>query len=265
VESVSLAPLEDLAARAPADVGDSPPYNSDIGRMSSDNSDTAPSPSDIPHSGDCGMHNSHRIAPASDIPHSGDSPSDNSHIAASPPHNSHIAVHDADISHRPGDDFNRRGDVRAILVQSGWALVKPGDNEHWRRPGKSSGNHSATLNDGVFYVFSANSAPFEPNRAYSPFAVCTLMNHGDDYEAAARSLREAGYGDDPALLCDPGVDISGIMRMSVAQGASPSYNAHPGQMSDSPVARASDVLDELLSGHVASRTLKVWICQSRSL
>jgi hypothetical protein len=26
---------------------------------------------------------------------------------------------------RPGDEFNRRGDVRALLREHGWALVKP--------------------------------------------------------------------------------------------------------------------------------------------
>jgi len=46
---------------------------------------------------------------------------------------------------RPGDDFNERGDVRAVLRRHGWVLVKGGDNEYWRRPGKTAG-WSATLN-----------------------------------------------------------------------------------------------------------------------
>ncbi len=40
---------------------------------------------------------------------------------------------------RPGDDFNRRGDVRAVLQRHGWALAQAGDNQYWRRPGKTSG------------------------------------------------------------------------------------------------------------------------------
>jgi len=59
-------------------------------------------------------------------------------------------------SDRPGDDFNARGDVRAILEQHGWVRTKGGQNEYWRRPGKPSGEKgwSATLKDNVFYVFS---------------------------------------------------------------------------------------------------------------
>ncbi|MFN7428995.1 MAG: hypothetical protein ACK5TP_00215, partial [bacterium] len=52
---------------------------------------------------------------------------------------------------RPGDDYNARGDAREILRRHGWELVKGGENEHWRRPGKASGT-SATLKGGVFYV-----------------------------------------------------------------------------------------------------------------
>ncbi len=268
VEPVAQALLEDLAARAPADTGvppshlshsgqppshisdngDSPPHSSDIGRVRSDIPHTAPCPSDISDIGHV----------RSDIPHSAPSPSDNSHIATSPPHNPHTAAHDADISHRPGDDFNRCGDVRAILVQAGWTLTKPGENEHWRRPGKSSGNHSATLKDGVFYVFSANAAPFEPNRAYSPFAVYTLLTHNGDYETAASALRTSGYGGDPASDIHPGVDISGIMRMPVAQGASRSHNAHPGQMSDSPVAQGAPAFDLQTFSDTPERQI-VWL------
>lgn len=96
---------------------------------------------------------------------------------------------------RPGDDFNERGDVRAILRKHGWSLVKGGENEYWRRPGKTAGT-SATLKDGVFYVFSSSAAPFEPGQAYSPFRVFTLLEHGGDYSAAAAALRAEGFGDD---------------------------------------------------------------------
>jgi hypothetical protein len=99
----------------------------------------------------------------------------------------------ADTSQRPGDDFNARGDVRAVLERCGWSCVRRGENEYWRRPGKPHG-WSATLKDGVLYVFSANAAPFEPNRAYSPFAVYTMLDHGGDYARAASVLRSEGYG-----------------------------------------------------------------------
>lgn len=97
------------------------------------------------------------------------------------------------LDDRPGDDYNRRGDVRTLLSQAGWSCVRHGSNEYWRRPGKTSG-WSATLKDRVFYVFSSNAAPFEPNRAYSPFAAYTLLCHAGDYRAAALALRASGYG-----------------------------------------------------------------------
>ncbi len=96
---------------------------------------------------------------------------------------------------RPGDDFNQRGEVRDVLRRHGWVLVRSGQNEYWRRPDKASG-WSGTLKDRVFYVFSANAAPFEPNHAYSPFAVFSFLEHGGDYEAAAKDLRSEGYGSD---------------------------------------------------------------------
>lgn len=109
---------------------------------------------------------------------------------------------------RPGDDFNQRGDVRAVLQRHGWTLSKPGDNEYWRRPGKTAGS-SATLKDGVFYVFSSSAAPFEPNQAYSPFAVYALLQHGGDYATAAAALRQEGFGQEVSTAS--AVDLSRIL------------------------------------------------------
>lgn len=108
------------------------------------------------------------------------------------------------VAGRPGDDFNDRGDVRAILLHHGWTLARGGQNEYWRRPDKSVGS-SATLKDRVFYVFSSNAAPFEPQRAYAPFGVYALLEHGGDYGAAATALRAQGYGQSPDTS---GVDLS---------------------------------------------------------
>jgi hypothetical protein len=119
--------------------------------------------------------------------------------------NEHLPAADVPVDsqfvpeNRPGDDFNNRGDVRALLTAHGWRLVKAGENELWRRPGKSHG-WSASLKDKSFYVFSGNAPPFEPNRAYGPFAVYTWLEHGGDFEMAARTLRQRGFGGDPLPL-----------------------------------------------------------------
>jgi hypothetical protein len=108
---------------------------------------------------------------------------------------------------RPGDDFNERGDVRDVLRHHGWSLVRSGENEYWRRPGKDSG-WSATLKDKVFFVHSSNAAPFEPSKGYGPFVVYSMLEHAGDFSAAARALRASGYGSDGG---DGGVDLSGII------------------------------------------------------
>jgi hypothetical protein len=94
---------------------------------------------------------------------------------------------------RPGDAFNAHGDVSAVLRQHGWMLHRDGENQYWRRPGKSHG-WSATLKDRVFYVHSTSAAPFDAGRAYGPFAVYSLLEHGGDYRAAASALRAQGFG-----------------------------------------------------------------------
>ena len=99
-----------------------------------------------------------------------------------------------DAEGRPGDDFNKRGDIRELLQRHGWSPVKTvGENEYWRRPGKTSG-WSATLKGNVFYVFSGSASPFEQDRAYVPFSVFALLEHGGDFATAASALRGQGFG-----------------------------------------------------------------------
>ncbi len=119
-------------------------------------------------------------------------------------------VHSPGNDTRPGDDYNARGDVVALLKEHGWqSRHKSGDgNQHWTRPGKSHGT-SATLKGGTFYVFSSNAHPFEPNSAYSAFGVLAMLEHDGDFEQAARSLSEQGYGCEPT---PQGVDLSGILE-----------------------------------------------------
>ena len=108
---------------------------------------------------------------------------------------------------RPGDEFNERGDVRALLVRHGWTCVGGGENESLAPAGQGPGLecHAA---GGVFYVFSSNAAPFEPNHPYSPFAVYALLEHQGDFAQAASALRDEGFGSDGRGA--GGVDISAL-------------------------------------------------------
>jgi hypothetical protein len=127
---------------------------------------------------------------------------------------------------RPGDVFNQRGDIRDLLRRHGWQLERPAGsdgNEHWRRPGKARGT-SATLKDNIFYVFSTNASPFVAGRAYSPFAVYALLEHGGDWSRAAGCLAEQGFREGPVetdvlekQVIFPDVNYGGVTLAELAR------------------------------------------------
>ncbi len=98
---------------------------------------------------------------------------------------------------RPGDDFNDRGDIRPVLKENGWKLVYTTKQnvQHWRRPGKKDGV-SATFGrePNMFYVFSSNCSPLEPNTWYTKFALLALLSFNGNFADAAKDLAEQGYG-----------------------------------------------------------------------
>lgn len=104
------------------------------------------------------------------------------------------------------DDFNQRGDIAPILEKHGWTLKSESDQQYWWRPGKNNGQHSATYDGTVFYVWSDNATPFESRKGYSRFGVYKLLEHADDDSAAIVALKAQGYGAD-----DSDVDLSGIL------------------------------------------------------
>ena len=92
---------------------------------------------------------------------------------------------------RPGDLFNQSseaGQVTVSLLQkAGWKQI---DSYKWRRPDKTDGI-SATFGKvakDVFYCFTSNGHPFEPNRAYTPFQVFALLKFNGDFKEAAKSI-----------------------------------------------------------------------------
>jgi hypothetical protein len=117
---------------------------------------------------------------------------------------------------RPGDDYNARGDVKSLLHKHSWTCVKGGENEYWRRPGKTLG-WSATLKNGVFYVWSTNAYPFEAEKPYSPFGVYACLEHGGDFGSAAKALAGQGYGSKAIEQDNSDVDLSGILAVPEQQ------------------------------------------------
>lgn len=96
---------------------------------------------------------------------------------------------------RPGDLFNHSASWEEILRPHGWVLVHTVNGAgQWRRPGKRGPGISATTNYAgrdLLYVFSTATI-FEPERSYTKFAAYTLLEHGGDFSAAARTLVEDG-------------------------------------------------------------------------
>lgn len=104
-------------------------------------------------------------------------------------------------SNRPGDDYNSRGNWYELLEKYGWTLhSQRGIYDYWTRPGKESGV-SASLKwseDGCsarFFVFtsSTNFSTFA-EKSYDLFGAYALLEHEEDFTAAAAALRELGFG-----------------------------------------------------------------------
>ena len=99
---------------------------------------------------------------------------------------------------RPGDRYDAAPDAGertlALLERHGWKVVRrDGSIVYLRRPGKEDPGISASLGyvaAGVLRVFST-STPFGTEKAYSPFGVYAILEHGGDFGAAARVLAEA--------------------------------------------------------------------------
>ena len=139
---------------------------------------------------------------------------------------------------RPGDDYNERGDIRAVLQKHGWHGSASG--KHWRRPGKDKG-FSATY--GVagpkcFYVFST-STEFKKG-GHTPFTTYAILEHGGDFQAAARALSQQGYGtkwdspdNTPRPSDNPARWIAPEPETEEAEDAEPGPTAAPSQAPES--------------------------------
>ena len=103
---------------------------------------------------------------------------------------------DKNYSVKPGDDYNKRGDMVALLERHGWRVVRDtADKVVFKRPGNTDSKTSGDFNKklGWFSVFTTSSV-FEPNKAYTPFAVYAKLECGDNYTEAAKRLLNEGYG-----------------------------------------------------------------------
>ena len=95
------------------------------------------------------------------------------------------------VSDLPGDQFNAKVDPSVLLIENGWTSR---DGRYWTRPGKTSGI-SGTLGvvaENVFFCFSSNASPLEPNKSYTSFALFTYFNHQGNFKEALKELNQNG-------------------------------------------------------------------------
>ncbi|WP_442483062.1 bifunctional DNA primase/polymerase [Aeoliella sp. SH292] len=101
----------------------------------------------------------------------------------------------------PGDDFNHRGTWEEILLPKGWRIESTLDGvTHWRRPGKVEGSSATTgycstdYGKELFFCFSTDAHPVEPDHPYDKFGLYAVLHHQSNFAEAADRLRSMGYG-----------------------------------------------------------------------
>lgn len=135
---------------------------------------------------------------------------------------------------RPGDDFEAKTSWAELLEPAGWTRVyQEGNTIYWRRPGKSSGQASATTGRAQdrdrLYVFST-STDFPTHEPITMFHAFAIMHHGGDDSAAAGALRKKDYGSPRPANWEG--QSSGVQD---GAGKRPSDNELP--LDDSPLAQ----------------------------
>ena len=109
----------------------------------------------------------------------------------------------------PGDDYNACGpDWSEILTPHGWVCARTsGEKRYWARPGKKVGWSATTgfctskSGRSLFAVFTTDGHPFpgpngsKPCSTHDKFGAYCLLNHAGDFGAAARVLKQAGWGE----------------------------------------------------------------------
>jgi hypothetical protein len=97
---------------------------------------------------------------------------------------------------KPGEDFVLRGDIRPTLEKHGWRFIRIGSKgeQIFYRPGKSAGEPSANVLQGIFYCFSTSVTNLPVGKGVSIFELFARLEYGGDFKRAASALRKQGFG-----------------------------------------------------------------------
>ncbi|RPJ37679.1 MAG: hypothetical protein EHM35_06175, partial [Planctomycetaceae bacterium] len=108
----------------------------------------------------------------------------------------------------PLDDFEVKTDWADILIPLGWAFShQQGPTRYWVRPGKDRRDgHSATTGHAAdrdrIWVFSTDVLELEAQKEHTKQYVYAAYHHAGDMSAAAKSLREKGFGEARTVMMD---------------------------------------------------------------
>ena len=120
-------------------------------------------------------------------------------------------------SDRVGDKYNEDsasiGDAKNLLFANGWKETKKG---YLTRPGKDNGISGTfgKVAENIFYCFTSNGYPFEPEKAYTPFQIKGLLEYNKDFSKLAKDLAER-YGEKPKIKEKPKVDLYEKLKKSI--------------------------------------------------
>jgi hypothetical protein len=114
--------------------------------------------------------------------------------------------HDGPREELPGADWAAQTSWPQILEPHGWRRLRDLGNGRalWTRPGKHAGISATTRDDGGLYVFST-STPFDTEVPYTRFGALAVLQFDGDHTAAARWLKQQGYGRQTPIMVTPPV------------------------------------------------------------
>jgi len=87
---------------------------------------------------------------------------------------------------KPGDLYNRCCPIIDILKEYGWKHYR---GNYWSRPGKKTGVSGTVFDNNTFWCFTSSTC-LTPDKLYDNYGLLTMYEHGGDFSAAAKTIRE---------------------------------------------------------------------------
>ncbi len=114
---------------------------------------------------------------------------------------------------KPGDDFNSKisvPDFAGMFEEAGWRVTSTrGDTIYLNRPGAKHLRRTDGIivqSKKLFVSYSSSVSGFESERGYSPYRSLAILKYSGNFKAAAKALKDQGYGDQvaytPAVVTD---------------------------------------------------------------